>query len=116
MLDRDVKIGMRVRLTDCTEIGNGRLGKVVGVVGGGPNPLWDLELDPKGTACKKACIFSRRFEPVPEPKPTGRTCIEYKFSLRDLWVGCQWDDCPSGRHWFVCPFPGLVIHIYPEIK
>jgi hypothetical protein len=44
-------------------------------------------------------------------------CVEVKLEPRDLWVGLFWDRRPDP--WgvrrlevWVCPLPGLVIHVY----
>lgn len=48
---------------------------------------------------------------------------EFKFELRDLWVGLFWDVRPDARfsemdtrHFYICLLPTLLIHIFQEVK
>lgn len=37
---------------------------------------------------------------------------EIKFEPRDLWVGLYWDRKRDSLHFYVCPVPTLVIHLW----
>lgn len=48
---------------------------------------------------------------------------EFKIEPRDLWMGLFWDARPdkrfhniSTRHFYICLFPTLLIHIFQEVR
>lgn len=50
---------------------------------------------------------------------TRRWCWETKWEIQDLWVGLYWkiEEVPPPYRWhfYFCPFPCCLIHIWQEL-
>lgn len=117
------KVGDRVRVAKHVSLDKDRVGTVDAIYAKGYCPIGvDLGNGEKGVYEPHELehytqeMHRRHKAPTPAPAPTGRWLWEFKFEPRDLWLGLFWDRRPSGTHFYVCPLPMLVFHVYPEIR